>query len=159
MDYKKLSGNSRVWVYQSSKTLSDQEVSEILSEGKKFINSWAAHGAELSASFAIFYNRFIVLFADETQVKASGCSIDASVHFIQRIQKAFDLDLFDRLTIAYKLNDEIETIHMSEFEEAIESGRLNEETTVFNNLVETKTEFENAWEIPLKESWHKKLMV
>ena len=158
MDYKNLSGNSRVWVYQSSKVLSDQDVTEILNEGKKFIASWAAHGAELKASFAIFYNRFIVLFADESQVKASGCSIDSSVHFIQQIQASFDLDLFDRLNIAYKENDKIETIPMSDFQEAIENGRLNEETIVFNNLVKNKADFETAWEIPVKESWHKKLI-
>ena len=29
------------------------------------------------------------------------------------------------------------------------------DTIVFNNLVNTKIEFETAWEVPAKDSWHK----
>jgi len=30
---------------------------------------------------------------------------------------------------------------------------------VFNNMVATKADFENNWEIQAKESWHKRFLV
>jgi len=158
MNYKNLADESRVWIYQSSRELDNLEVDEIKKHGKDFINSWSAHGAELNAAFEIFYNRFIVLFADETQVKASGCSIDSSVHFIQKIQEAYQLDLFDRLNIAFKVANKIDTLRLNDFQEALEKGQLTEDTIVFNNLIERKADFEKSWEVQLKNSWHKQLM-
>jgi hypothetical protein len=47
---------------------------------------------------------------------------------------------------------------MADFQTALEKGELNEETTVFNNLIGTKGDFETKWEVPVNESWHIKLV-
>jgi hypothetical protein len=138
--------------------LSEEEVAKIKKLGDQFIASWAAHGASLQAAFEVFCNRFIVLFADESQVKASGCSIDSSVHFIKELQSAFQLDLFDRLNITYKKENTIDSMRLNTFQTALNDGTLGPETIVFNNLVETKADFMNHWEVPVKESWHKQLL-
>jgi hypothetical protein len=158
MTYQELPAHSRVWIYQSSRKFSDQEVAELKKYGKEFIENWAAHGKDLSAAFEVFYNQFIVLFADESQVKASGCSIDASVHFIKKLQAAYQIDLFDRLNIAFRTSVGIDTLRMNDFQTALEKGQLNENTIVFNNLVESKADFDNGWEVKLKDSWHKQLI-
>ena len=158
MDYKELPADSRVWIYQSSRKLSDAEVSEIRKYGQEFIQNWAAHGKELNAAIEVFYHRFIVLFADESQVSASGCSIDSSVRFIKQIQDAYQIDLFDRLNIAFRTHSDIDVLRMNDFQTALEKGQLNENTIVFNNLVETKEAFENKWETTIKESWHSQLL-
>ena len=158
MNYQELADHSRVWIYQSSRALSDKEVKEIKEYGRNFIKNWAAHGKELNAAFEVFYNRFIVLFADESQVKASGCSIDASVHFIKDIQNAYQLDLFDRLNITYKVNGKIDALRMNDFQTALSKGQLTEDTIVFNNLVETKGAFDAGWEVPIKDSWHSRML-
>lgn len=158
MNYKELADHSRVWIYQSNRALSDEEVAEIKNYGKQFIDGWAAHGSDLHAAFEVFHNRFIVLFADESQVKASGCSIDSSVRFIKDIQNAYQLDLFDRLNIAFITGGKIDSLRMTDFQNALANGNLDENTVVFNNLVETKGEFENAWKVPVKESWHKQML-
>lgn len=158
MNYQELADHSRVWIYQTDRRLSDAEVNEIQAHGAKFIDQWAAHGSELQAAFEVFYNQFIVLFADETQVKASGCSIDSSVRFIKELEKHYQLDLFNRLNLTYKEGSEIKMMPMADFQKQLEEGVLNEETTVFNNLIETKGDFETKWEVPVKESWHKQLV-
>ncbi len=33
---------------------------------------------------------------------ATGCSIDASVHFIQQLEKTYQVDLLDKLNVSYK---------------------------------------------------------
>lgn len=158
MNYKNLADYSRVWVYQSDRKLNDSEVREIKIHGNNFIEDWAAHGSDLQAAFEVFYNHFIVLFADESQVKASGCSIDSSVRFIKGIEQAYKLDLFNRLNIAFKKGNIINMLPMSEFSAALKNGELNENTIVFNNLVETKSDFETKWEVAIKDSWHSTLL-
>lgn len=158
MDYNTLADHSRVWIYQTNRELTEEELAKIKKQGDQFIANWAAHGASLQAAFEVFYNRFIVLFADESQVKASGCSIDSSVHFIKELQNAFQLDLFDRLNITYKKGDVIDSMRLNDFQAALNDGTLSANTIVFNNLVETKADFMNHWEVPVKDSWHKQLL-
>ena len=154
MSYKNLADNTRVWVYQSNRPFSEQEVKSIQEHGVDFIKRWSAHGAKLNASFEVFHNLFIALFVDEEQAKATGCSIDKSVHLIKSLEKEFDVKLLDRDGVAFRDGKSISVLSRSEFLEKIRSGRLDGDTVVFNNLVSTKKEFETKWEVPLKESWH-----
>lgn len=158
MNYQELADYSRVWIYQANRPLTDAEVNEIKAHGDKFIEKWAAHGSDLQAAFEVFYNQFVVLFADESQVKASGCSIDSSVRFIKEIEKHYQLDLFDRLNLTYKDGSNIKMMSMADFQNSLEKGELSEETIVFNNLIETKGEFDSKWEVPVKDSWHANLI-
>ena len=158
MNYKDLADHSRVWIYQADRQLSNNEVEEIKKHGAHFISNWAAHGSDLQAAFEVFYYQFIVLFADETQVKASGCSIDSSVRFMKELEKQYQLDLFNRLNLTYKLGGEIKMMAMADFQAALQTGTLDDHTIVFNNLVETKADFETNWEVPVSESWHKQLI-
>lgn len=159
MDFRNLSDQSRVWIYQVNRKLNQNEEAEIMEHGKRFVDDWTAHGKELLADFQIFYKQFIVLFADETLMKASGCSIDASIRFIKEIEAGYNLNLFDRLNIAFKINNSVDCLRINDFQTALEKGHLNENTIVFNNLVETKAEFESKWEVPLKESWHSRMLI
>ena len=158
LNYKELHDDSRVWVYQADRALTDREVEEIKAKGDIFVFQWAAHGKKLKAAVEISYNRFLVLFADETQEQASGCSIDSSVHFIQKLEKDYNLSFTNRLIITYKKDNEIQQISLANFESMLESGEADENTIVFNNLVQTKKEFDQKWEVPVKDSWHNKLL-
>jgi hypothetical protein len=154
MNYQTLPDHSRVWIYQSSRKLSDKEVAHIQQLGQHFIDTWATHGTALKAAMKVFHHRFIVLFADEMAVKASGCSIDSSVHFFKELEKTYDIQLFDRMLIAYRNQENgIETIPMQQLLLKVESGEFPKTTMIFNNLVESKSDFENKWEIPLNQSW------
>ena len=83
VDFDIISEESRVWIYQSNRTLSPLEIIEIEDKIKDFLISWTAHGSDLQASFLIKYNRFIVISLNESFNIATGCSIDSSVRFIQ----------------------------------------------------------------------------
>jgi hypothetical protein len=153
------SPDSKVWIYQSNRVFTEAENKLILDKATSFISDWTAHGKLLKASINSYYNRFLVLMVDETQANASGCGIDKSVRFFQLLENEFQLNLMNRLLVAYKVNSDVLTCQLSEFEKKIEQQEIHEDTIVFNNLVATKSEFENNWEIPLKKSWHAKLLV
>ncbi|MDF2438554.1 MAG: transporter ATPase [Bacteroidota bacterium] len=155
---KTMPPDARLWVYQSNRALSESEVKSIQNEGEMFVNDWSAHGAALRASFDILYDRFVVIAVDEKQALASGCSIDKSVHFIKGLEQKYNLNFFDRMQVAYKKSEKIEAVSFSEFEKLAENKTVDENTIVFNNMVSSKTAFENEWEVPLKSSWQSRVL-
>ena len=159
--------DARVWVYQSNRIISDWELTAIEKVGSKFITDWTSHGANLKASFDVRYNRFIIIAVDEKQATASGCGIDKSINFVKGLEKQFDLNLFDRMDVAYRHGNEIKTCHLNNLlEELIRSGLYSEngnkedanKIIVFNNMVSTKKQFDTEWEINLQQSWQSRVL-
>lgn len=148
--------SSRVWIFQSSEWLQFEKVERISARLMNFLENWQAHGKDLRASFTIRYDRFIIVALDEASYQATGCSIDKLVNLIQGLEKELQLSLMDRTQIAYRDdNNMVQTMHMLHFRSALENGEFNEETGVFNNLVETREELNNNWETTVANSWHK----
>jgi hypothetical protein len=150
-----LPAHSRVWIYQSDRKLSPAEEDKILSLGKQFVETWTAHNKDLLATFEIRHHAFLIIMIDPEHESASGCSIDKSLHFIQGLEKQFHLSLLDRMIFTYKDGNDIRFVKSSEFDNLLRSGRITDETIVFNNLAGTKAALETEWEIPLSRSWHK----
>jgi len=153
--FEDLSDQSKVWIYQTNRRLTTSEQTSIKEKLDEFIPDWIAHGKNLKASSDILYDHFIILMVDESAASASGCSIDASVHFLKDIEKDFNVILFDRLLFAFKQDDEVKVVNKNTFKELISDNQINNETLVFNNLVNTKKELNENWLIPLRTSWHK----
>jgi hypothetical protein len=148
------SENSRVWVYQSDRTLSESETAQIQNELDDFTTGWTAHNSQLKAAGEIRYNRFIILVVDESQAGASGCSIDKSVRFISNLQQQFNISLLDRFNLAYREGKEVLSAPRQAFEEMLKQGSINTNTIVFNNMVQNLKELQTKWEVPFKDSWH-----
>jgi hypothetical protein len=158
-EYKNLPNNSRVWIYQADREFTDTEMDFIASKAEDFINQWTRHGDDLKGSFTFKYNQFLVLAVDESFNNVSGCSIDSSVRFVQALEKELNLDLMNKMNITFKDNDRINLVKLSDFQRFAKEQKVTSDTIVFNNMVNTKEAFENNWEIPVKESWHKRFLV
>jgi len=158
-EYKNLPSNSRVWIYQSNREFTQKEIDFITEKATAFINNWTRHGDGLKGSFTIKYNQFLILAVDENFNNVSGCSIDVSVRFVQQLEQTLQLDLMDKMNITFKDGNNINLIKLSQFQEFVKSKKINAETIVFNNLVATKEDFENNWEVPAKQSWHNRFLV
>lgn len=152
--FDELPKSSRIWIYQSNRKLSDDEVASVDELLKKFVDEWAAHSTPLKASYQIKYNRFIILAVDQDYHSASGCSIDASVRVIQELEQKFGIDLLDKMNVTYKTGEFIAHKSLIDFKKMAKEKAVNANTIVFNNLVNTIEEFEEFWEVPAGESWH-----
>ena len=150
--------DARVWVYQNNRILSNDEVNSIKEAGNHFISDWAAHGASLNAGFDVLYNLFIVIAVDEKQAMASGCSIDKSVKFVKELEEKMNLNLFNRLQVAYRKGNEIMLCGLSDFEKLATEKAVDASTIVFNNMITTKAAFDTEWEVPLKQSWQSRVL-
>ncbi|MCM8570070.1 ABC transporter ATPase [Gramella jeungdoensis] len=156
--FESLPGSSRVWIYQANRSFTEEEVQEISKKLDGFIEKWTAHGADLKASYEIKYKRFITIALDQQLNAASGCSIDASVNFIQQLEKEYDVDLLDKMNVSYKQGEFIAYKSLSDFRKMAKEKAVSPKTIVFNNLVNNKAEYLSDWEVPASESWHKRFM-
>ena len=152
--FENLTEESKIWIYQSNRKFSDEEIAEIDTELKAFIEKWAAHGTSLEASYELRYNRFIVLAVNQENQIATGCSIDASVQFIQNLEKKFDVDLLDKMNVTFKLGEHVAHKTLIEFKKMAKEKAVSENTIVFNNLINTVGEYQDFWEVPAMDSWH-----
>lgn len=159
VEYSKLPESSRVWIYQSEREFTEKEITFISENAKAFIEKWTRHGDDLKGSFTIKYNQFLVLAVDEGFNNVSGCSIDASVHFVQELEKTLQLDMMDKMNISFKDGNHINIVKMSAFKDFVKDNKINGNTIVFNNMVATKKELETSWEIEAEKSWHKRFLV
>ncbi len=152
-----LPDHSRIWIYQAPRPLTTEEREVISAELENFTSDWQAHGKDLFAGYGIFHRRFVVLAVDETVQPATGCSVDDSVALIRRLQESLNIDLMDRMQIAFRSeNDLVVSVPIAEFKKMVAEGDIEEDTHVFNNLVGSLGEFRNNWEVPAIESWHAK---
>ncbi len=155
MDYNQFSDNAKVWIYQADRLLNDEESIVANEEIKKFTQSWVSHSNALKATGVLMNNLFVVLMVDESQSMASGCSIDSSVRFVKKLGETLNVDFFDRMKFSFiDTNNNISVCSSSDFENAYKNGSINDETLVFDNLVNTKLSFDSSWKKPLKSSWH-----
>ena len=154
VDFKTLPEEAKVWVYQANRSFSEDELEQITSKLNLFVENWAAHGTGLEAGFEIRYKRFIILGVNQANQMATGCSIDASVHFIQQLEKDYNVDLMDKMNVSYKQGEFVAHKTLIDFKKMAKDRAVTGKTIVFNNLVNTKGELDEAWEIPASESWH-----
>lgn len=145
--------NSKVWIYQSSRLFLISEALEMEDILQEFVNSWKSHGATVKGYANLFYGRFIVIMADEAATGVSGCSTDSSVRMIKQIEKDYNVDMFDRQSLAFVVKDKIEVIPLAQLSYAVENNFITANTLYFNNTVETRSQLENKWIVPAGESW------
>lgn len=153
-----LPSDSKIWIFQSTRNFNAEEISEIETTLDQFMEEWNAHGAKLTAAYAIPYDRFIVLAVDEKKEMASGCSIDSMTRIIKGLEEKYQFGLLNRMLVSYNLEGEIVTLPLNEFKQKVKIGEIPTHTSVFHNGVTTLGEFEEGWELPLSQSWVSSLL-
>ena len=158
VSFDSLPQTSRIWIYQCNRSFSDSELEEISEKLTTFLEGWTAHGADLQSGFEIKYKRFIVIALDQKVNTATGCSIDASVKFIQELETEYKVDLMDKMNVSYKQGEYIAYKSLTDFKKMAKDKAVSKNTIVFNNLVNTKAEYQEFWEVHASESWHSRFV-
>ena len=158
VDFNTLPEESRVWIYQANRSFTEDELEQLKSQLNTFIEAWTAHGKDLQSGYKIVYKRFIVIALNQNLNSATGCSIDASVHFIQDLEKQYNVDLMDKMNVSYKQGEFIAYKSLLDFKKMAKQNAVSKKTIVFNNLVANIAEFKENWEVPASESWHSRFL-
>ena len=152
---KNIAPHSRTWIYQADRFLTLNEIEYVRNELREFIHGWASHGNALYGDFEVIDKLFIAIGADESKSPTSGCSIDSLTHKIKAIGAVLNIDFFNRLAIAYQHpTGHIDIVSMTEFKDLYSQGIINQDTIVFNNLIDNRADLENKWRTVVKNSWH-----
>jgi hypothetical protein len=157
-DINEFPESARVWIYQGDKNLSQSVVPGVDAQIGHFAKMWTSHNVALKATGALVRNRFLVLVVNDMQTGVGGCSIDSSVQFVRNLGEECDVDFMDRMNFAYLESDEVRTVHKDELPGLYATGKVDDETLFFDNLVSTKKDFIENWLKPLGDSWMKRFV-
>ena len=153
IDFKNIPDDSRIWIYQSSKDLSDSDIKIIDNKTTLFLENWKAHGNELQASYLIKERRFLIIAVNERFNPIGGCSIDYSLQLVNDISTTINLDLLDRLSVNFRLDNNIKSISLRNLKNKIKNKSFSPETIIFNTTVKTKKELSSDFELKISSSW------
>src|SRR5580698_2055334 len=132
--------DSRVWIYQSNRLFTMSEALQIEDLLNDFAKNWQSHGTPVKGYANLFFGQFIILMADESATGVSGCSTDSSVRLIKEIERLFNVNLFDRLLLAFLVKEKVQLLPLPQINYAVKNDFVNQETIYFNNTVLTKEE-------------------
>ena len=136
--FPNLPGSSRVWTYLCNRALSLKEVNEVQLELNLFTKSWKAHQKQLNASANIICDQYVVFAVDESAVEITGCSIDASVHFMKTLQEKISADFFNRMNVLVHVGSANKLISYND----LENYRGE---SVFNPRIERLEQLRENW--------------
>lgn len=148
----------RVWVYTISRLLNQEELLDLATKCRAFVSTWTAHDISLDATFEIYKNRLLIIKVNEEKYNASGCSIDKQLRFIKELENQFQVEMLNRLLVAFQNNNEVDVVKSTEIRKLLDSGKIDEETIVYNNTITDSIQLSEYWKIPLKNSWLNKYL-
>ena len=158
VDYSTITEEAKVWVYPSSRKFYPNEIEGIESKVKDFLESWKSDDENFKASYQFLYNRFIVFFADDENSTLTNSDIDASVSFILSLQQEYEVELLDKMNACFKQGEYVQYKDLKDFKKLLKNKAVTAKSIIFDNLITTKVDFDNNWEIPLEESWYNRYL-
>lgn len=148
-----LPARARVWIYQASRPLSEAELMALLPRLAAFAAEWTSHGRQLAASAQFLHRQFLVIGLDEEVAGASGCSIDASVRFVQELEQHLGLELLEKSRMAFLAQGQLQLLNRRELRAAVAAGQITADTPYYNNTLSTKAELAEGWPAPAGQTW------
>jgi hypothetical protein len=145
--------HARIWIYQASRPLAEEELMPLLPRLAAFAEEWTSHGRQLAASAQFLHRQFLVIGLDENVADASGCSIDASVRFVQELEQRLGVHLLEKSRMAFLHQGQLRLLTRPELRAAVAAGEVQPDTLYFNNTLTTKAQLDAQWPAPAGQTW------
>ncbi|MCG8604951.1 ABC transporter ATPase [bacterium] len=155
--FGQLPETSRLWIYGSDRKLTSAESEAASKHMSRFLQEWTAHKRELTVGWQLKYERFFMIAVDESQMAASGCSIDSLVHNLRGLESLLNVEIMNNTGKVFFRDSEnqIRCVTRLEFKELVSQASVSANTIVFNNTLQTMRELrEEKWEVAMSASWH-----
>lgn len=156
--YDSLTESAKLWIYPASRKFYKEEVSVVKEKIETFVSLWRKEDEDFKASYQFLHDRFIIVLAQDDNGKLVSQDIDQLVGFILNLQTEYDLELLDRMNVCFKQGEFVQYKEIKAFKKMLKSKSVSEKTIVFDNLIQTKEELENFWEVPITESWYNRFL-
>lgn len=153
--FQELPEDARVWIFAAERALAPGEKARLLAQVDGFIDQWAAHDTPLTAGRDLRYDQFLFVAVDQRQAGPSGCSIDALVRQMKRLEQDLGLELVNHAPVVYRAGDEIRRLRRDQFAALAAAGAVGPGTTVFDNTLTRLGDVRaGRWETQAANSWH-----
>lgn len=158
VDYSSIPEDAKVWIYPSSRKFYPKEIEVIEEKIKTFVGNWKSTDENFTASYKFLYNRFIILIADDVTSPLTNADIDASVSFILQLQLEYEVELLDRMNVCFKQGEFVQYKELKDLKKLVKNKAVTAKTIIFDNLITTKQEFDNFWEVAIEDSWYSRFL-
>lgn len=146
---------ARLWLYVSSRPLTDDEASRIDAQMRGFAEDWSSHGRPVLGVIELADNRLLGIGALVPDADISGCGIDKSVHQLEELGSQMGVEWMAGLNIAYRNGDAIEVVPRPVFRRLVKAGEVDADTAILDLSLTTVGDLvDQGVERPLGESWH-----
>ena len=143
----------KLWVFPSSRKFYAQESPGIKESIESFLNNWTNEGQALNSAYELKYDRFIIISVDDAEISLSIEAHDALSTFIQALETEMEVILLDKINVCYKQGEFVVYKDLIEFKKMMKNKGVSPKTTVFDNMITTKEELQDHWEINIMDSW------
>ena len=89
----------RTWVFVANRFMTSDEVERVNNALEQFVATWSTHGTPIDATAFCFESAVVVIAANESEVQASGCSIDKINQLMRALGQQINIDFFDRFNV------------------------------------------------------------
>lgn len=146
------------WFYSFAESLSADQIATLEADFQAFLDQWKTHGTPVKASIELRYGRFVIIQADPSDGRPSGCSIDSMRHAVEQILTNHGHPWLDNAHVYLRdENGEILAPHFSELPALAAAGKLKEDTMVYDHSL-NQTDDLGKWEVSLAETWLKRYL-
>ncbi len=147
---------SRVWVFAASRPFEPAERERLDETISKVRGKWSIKQPGMRGCSALVEDRFLVVGADEGREMLDGCSVDAMMAWVMRLEQETGLRLVDRMTVHFRDTDgAVRSVTRPEFAALASAGAVTGDTHVFDTTVCRIEDYRaGRFEIPARTTWH-----
>ncbi|MCF6224037.1 MAG: ABC transporter ATPase [Flavobacteriaceae bacterium] len=143
-----LSDISKIFIYPSNRKFYTNEFPILFKKIEFFLDNFDG----IDSFFEIKYQRFIIIIvSDETPLSLD--QNDKLIIFILSLEAEFKVSLIDKVNVCFKQGEYVQLKEIPKFKKLIKNKGVSKKTIVFDNLINTKSDYENYWEMPAGTSW------
>ena len=148
VDYKEIPETSKIYIYPASRKLYPKEVPIVIEKVNLFLESISVN----ELFFEMKYDRFLIIFVSDHTPLSTEQNEDL-VSLILSIERELDIGLMDKVNVCFKQGEFVQLKEIPDFKKLIKNRGVSKKTIVFDNLINTKSEYECCWEVPANISW------
>lgn len=151
-----LPGSARIWIFGAGRRLRSAEVASLLAAVDGFLAEWRAHGVPLRGARDWRCGRFLVVGVDVEAAPPTGCSVDALVGVLRRLEQDMGVRFLGNEAVWYRdAQGAVQAASRAEFRSLAREGCVTPDSVVFDNSVTDLAGLRNGqWEGPARDRWH-----
>ncbi len=148
VDFSLLNNTSKFYIFPCNRKFYPKELVEINQKIELFLQDIS----DLDFFYEIKYQQFIIIIISN-RTPLSISQNNTLVNLLQTLENEYKISLIDKVKVFFKQGEYVQVKEIPDFKKLIKNRGVSKKTVVFNNFINTKSEYECCWEVPATESW------